>query len=452
MAGPRQLLIHYLADCMLPHHEDALERFENAWRSERKPAIASVLRDVKAGASEPTQRALAIELVKVDLEYRWRAAQARGRKSALKLEAYATRLPILGTVAELPLDLIAEEYRVRRRFGDAPQMEEYFARFIHPRAELAAALEAVDTELAEERVPLAVATPRAPRLLRRAVDPQAPLYYGDYVLKRQIGSGGLCRVYAGVQLSLRKEVAIKVLRRQFWNSPDAVGRFLREAQIVALLPREGIVGIHGLGRLPRGGYFMVMDLVDGLDFRALKTSGHIHESQAAEIVATAAEIVGRVHAAGYVHGDIKPANLLLEYGGRVQLTDFGFARQLGAAEVPGQEWILGGTPAFLAPELASGFSPPASPAIDVFGLGAVLLWLLTGRAVHEQCNVGDLQRSLHESTWDARVCERMPTAVPSPLVDICRRCLARDPKHRPAPDEVATQCRQSAPLANRSGA
>ncbi|MEX2026200.1 MAG: hypothetical protein WEH44_02850, partial [Pirellulaceae bacterium] len=237
---------------MLPKHEDAIARLENAWRSGRKPAIAAILRDAVEAGTESDLRELAIELVKVDLEYRWRAAQARGRRSALKLEAYAGRLPVLGPVAQLPLDLIAEEYRVRRRFGDSPEAQEYFARFAHPRSELASALETVDRELDEEGLPVAVPAPRIPAA-----------GYGDFVLKRQIGSGGMCRVYAGLQLSLNKEVAIKVLRRRYWNSADAVSAFVREARIVARLTAKGIVGIHSVGPLPRGGCFMVMDLVDG---------------------------------------------------------------------------------------------------------------------------------------------------------------------------------------------
>lgn len=429
---------------MLPHHEDAIDRFENAWRSGCRPAIASVLRDAAAGATQSEQRELAIELVKVDLEYRWRGAQARGRRTALKLEAFAGRLPILGPPAQLPLDLIAEEYRVRRRFGDAPEVQEYFARFTHPRAELAASLEAVDRELAEEGLPVAFPVGRAPRLIRHAVDPQAPLYHGDFVLKRQIGSGGLCRVYAGLQLSLGKEVAIKVLRRRYWNSGDAVGCFLREAQIVAQLPPDGIVGIHGLGRLPLGGYFMLMDLVDGQDLRARRNAGEIRPDQAAEWVAAAAEIVRRVHAAGFVHGDLKPANILVEYGGRVLLSDFGFAFAPGAADSRQRGEVIGGTPAFLAPELASGTHIQTGPAIDVFGLGGILFWLLTGQVVHAESGTDQVLASLARPSWDARVQERMPASIPVGLVELCRRCLARNPVDRPGLDDVVRLCRRCA--------
>lgn len=437
---------------MLPAHEDAIARFEDAWQTGRKPAIAAVLRDAAANTPESAQRSLAIELVKVDLEYRWRAATARGRPTALRLEAYAGRLPILGPLPELPLDLIAEEYRVRRRFGDAPEIQEYFARFTHPRADLAATLEAVSRELSDEGVPLARQLQRAPRPVRLEVDPQAPLFHGDFVLKRQIGSGGLCRVYAGLQLSLGKEVAIKVLRRRYWNSGNAVDGFLREAQIVAQLPREGIVGIHGLGRLPRGGYFMVMDLVDGLDLRARRNAGEISPGQAAQWVAAAAEIVQRVHAAGYIHGDLKPANILVEYGGRVLLTDFGFARELEMADTQRHGEITGGTLAFVAPEVATDKQPEDWQAIDVFGLGAVLFWLLSGQAVHEGQNTNRLFDSLALPTWDAQVRERIPATAPASLVELCRQCLARNAADRPQIDAVIEQCRHGVPEADESGA
>ena len=426
---------------MFRQHEDVIARFEDAWRAGRRPVIDAFLREEAAREPASGVRTLAIELVKVDLEYRWRTAQSRGRRTALKLEAYAGRLPVLGPSARLPLDLISEEYRVRRRFGDAPQIQEYFARFGHSRAELASALGAVDRELTAEGLPVATPVGRAPRLIRHAVDPQGPLYYGDFVLKRQIGSGGLSRVYAGVQLSLQKEVALKVLRRRYWNSSDATGSFLREAPIVAQLPPEGIVGIHGLGRLPRGGYFMVMDLVDGLDLRARRNAEEVAPAQAAAWVAAAAELVGRVHAAGFVHGDLKPGNVLVEYGGRVLLTDFGFARALGASAIARPADVLGGTPAFLAPEMASDSSLPATRAIDVFGLGSILFWLLSGRAVHEECGLSELQRSLARSTWDARVRERIPASAPSGLVELCSQCLDRHPGDRPSIEEVARQCR-----------
>jgi eukaryotic-like serine/threonine-protein kinase len=350
---------------------------------------------------------------------------------ALRLEAYAGRLPILGPPAQVPLDLIAEEYRVRRRFGDAPDVQEYFARFTHPRSELAAALDAVNRELNEEREPLAPPIARASRRLRHAVDPQAPLFYGDYVLKRQIGSGGLCRVYAGVQLSLRKEVALKVLLRSFWNSAEAVNRFLREAQIVAQLPPDGIVGIHGLGRLPRGGYFMVMDLVDGQDLRAWRNAGAVPPAQAARWVAALAEVLGRVHAAGFVHGDLKPANIL----------DFGFSRAMGSVDSPRYRGEVGGTPAYLAPELAAQSQPQTGPTIDIFGLGGVLLWLLSGRAVHEESNTNLVLTALAQPTWDAQVPARMPTSTPTDLVKLCHRCLARNPDDRPSLGEIIKECR-----------
>ena len=426
---------------MLPHFENVIDRFEIAWRAGRRPALTKFLGQWSAGASEAEMWTLASELVKVDLEYRWRAAQAAGHTAALRLEVYARRLPLLGPAAQLPLDLIAEEYRVRRRFGDAPVHQEYFARFTHRRADLAAALEAVDRELAEEGWLVAELPSRATKLVRRAIDPDAPLYHGDFVLKRQIGSGGLCRVYAGVQRSLSKEVAIKVLRRRYWNSADAVGCFLREARIVGQLPPKGIVAIHGLGRLPRGGYFMVMDLVDGLDLRARRNAAKISPAQAAQWVAAAAQVVQRVHAAGFVHADLKPANILVDYGGQVLLTDFGFARELGACAAPQRAEILGGTPAFLVPELAASAHPPAIPAIDVFGLGGILFWLLTGRAVHEESEAGELLASLALPSWDAKVGERILEPVPSGLVDLCRECLARNPDDRPELSELLTRCR-----------
>jgi tRNA A-37 threonylcarbamoyl transferase component Bud32 len=420
--------------------EAVIDRFEEEWRSGGRPSLTAALASAAGQCDSRAMRELALELVKIDLEYRWKAARAAGRPAALRLEGYARRMPLLGASERLPLDLVAEEYRVRKRWGDAPPASEYFARFVHPRREIIAALDRVDSELAREASPLAA--PRPPRVsARHAGDPAAPLDISDFVLKRQLGAGGLARVYAGLQISLGKEVAIKVLRRRFWNDSAAVARFLREAQIVAQLPREGIVQVHGLGRLPPGGFFMVLDLIDGRDLRAVRKQTEVSMADALRWTVAAAEIVNRVHQSGFVHGDVKPANLLLEYSGRLVLTDFGFAEPISALPASSRPAApLVGTPAFLAPEIA--LAEPPRPPTDIFGLGAVLFWLLTGRTVHEARSLDAVLGELARSEWDAQVKASLGHYVPPPVRQLCAACLARRPEDRPATaHDLVTQLR-----------
>lgn len=414
----------------MPEWETAITHFEDHWQAGHKPDIAQFFK-ADDDLTHSARRDLVIELVKVDLEYRWKAARSQGRKSALRLEAYARRLPILGSPAQLPLHLIAEEYRVRRRFGDGPGLHEYVARFTHARSDITAALEDVDRELVAERLALASPAKRTPRRHRSPIDPQAPLLFGDYILQRQIGSGGICRVYGGVQLSLAKEVAIKVLRRRFWNSAEVVDHFFQEAQVVAHLRLPGIVRTHGVGTLPGGGYFMAMDLVDGQDLHSRRKVGEPPLCHVIKWIAATAEIVDLVHARGYVHGDLKPANILLEHSGGVLLTDFGFAGPLENSVYQLPIRAVGGTPAFVPPELMREAETKPERAMDVFGLGGALFYLLTGRAVHEQPMTAARSATLSEGEWKAYVSTRLPGTIPRLLEETCCACLALDPLARP---------------------
>ncbi|HUE69305.1 MAG TPA: hypothetical protein VMP01_00290 [Pirellulaceae bacterium] len=111
-----------------------------------------------------------------------------------------------------------------------------------------------------------------------------------------------------------------------------------------------------------------------------------------------------------------------------------------------------GTPAFLAPEVATETQTASGPAIDVFGLGSVLLWLLTGRTVHEEARSDLLLTALAQSTWNARVESRMPALTPVGLVELCRRCLNWTPDDRPSLEELIKQCRRFASAPDTGGA
>lgn len=353
--------------------EERIAAFESAWRAGSRPKIRAFLPDAGDVQNAAARLELSLELIQIDLEFRWRKGKRRGPL----LEWYLKHFPELGTLDAIPPALVAQEYRVRKRWGDGPSHSEYVARFPRGGLALIDALAGVDVDLADEGLPVASEKSRTPNCQARVdFDPDAPLHHSDYHLKRQIGSGSMCRVYTAVQVSLDKPVAVKVLHKKRLKDELAVQRFRREARLTALLRHDGIVGVHGLGRLPDGGYFMVLDLVSGQDLSRL---GVVESQRASRIVARLAEIVAHVHDSGFIHCDLKPANVLIDEGDNVFLTDFGLARPF---DVPADSLFgtqLAGTPAYMAPEQIDLSFGPVGPWTDVYGLGGILHTLLFGQ-------------------------------------------------------------------------
>jgi serine/threonine protein kinase len=235
------------------------------------------------------------------------------------------------------------------------------------------------------------------RLRQVAVAPELPS--GRYELLEPIGRGGMGTVYAARDAWLGREVAIKVS-----NSPAPSGdlerRLTREARVLARLEHPGIVPVHDTGVLGDGRWFYVMKLVRGttLAERTGESGAAAGEARALAVVERVAEAVAFAHAAGIVHRDLKPSNIMLGRFGEVLVLDWGVARLVGgaarepdAADVPHDASGPGdappdrtatgtriGTPGFMAPEQARGDAAEAGPAADVYSLGALLFWMLTG--------------------------------------------------------------------------
>jgi RNA polymerase sigma factor (sigma-70 family) len=266
-------------------------------------------------------------------------------------------------------------------------------------------------------------------LVRRLHAPEPPagqavtcFTYGDIVLQQQLGAGGMGKVYRARLRENNAPVAVKILRKPLRHHPTAAARFLREAGILAGLHHPGIVVVHGLGLLPDGGHFLVMDLVEGSDLRRAAAAGVVPVERALDWVRQAADAIEHAHQQGVVHCDLKPANLLLDETGRVRVVDFGLARSFTEAEgVP-----LGGTPGFLAPEQLDPTLGPVSAQTDVHGLGAVLYALLTGQPPFASATEAP---SLQCDRSPPELAQRRPD-VPAGVQAICRRCLAVDPADR----------------------
>ncbi len=243
-----------------------------------------------------------------------------------------------------------------------------------------------------------------------------------------LGSGGMGVVYRATQTALNREVALKMLLGGPFASPTLRARFLLEAESAAALEHPHIVRVIEFGEV--GGYpYLAMEFVPGGTLSArLKATGPLPPADAAELVAKLAGAVAHAHSRGVVHRDIKSPNVLLTAEGEPRLTDFGLAkvgRMARNLSVTGQ--VLG-TPAYMPPEQAAGKVREVGTAADVYGLGAVLYDVLTGRPPFQGDTAAvTLQKVLTEEPQRPRA---LNPSVPRDLETICLKCLQKDPARR----------------------
>jgi serine/threonine-protein kinase len=196
-------------------------------------------------------------------------------------------------------------------------------------------------------------------------------------IESELGEGGMGRVFRARNERLGRDVAVKVLRPESAADPDFRARFAREARTLARLEHPGIVAIHDFGTSAAGDGYLVMQLVTG---GSLAERGPLPLADALAVARQLCDAVTYAHGRGVVHRDIKPENVLLGDDGRAKLTDFGIARLV---EPPAGERALTrpslvlGTPGYLAPEARAG--APADARGDVFALGALIFYMVTGR-------------------------------------------------------------------------
>ena len=174
-------------------------------------------------------------------------------------------------------------------------------------------------------------------MAKRRDDAVPRLSHQDFVLQRMIGAGRMGKVYQAWQYSAGREVAVKYLRRSLLQEPALVERFLDEARIVTRLQHPNIVGVHGLGRTPAGSYFIVMNLVHGLNLADLSKCRSISLGEAIRWTIETCAALEHAHSRGVIHCDLKPGNLLIDESQRIRVTDFGLALALGHGAVCGAD-------------------------------------------------------------------------------------------------------------------
>ena len=265
---------------------------------------------------------------------------------------------------------------------------------------------------------------------------------GAYEILAPIGEGGMGEVYRAKDLTLDREVAIKILPDVVAHDVDRVARFTREAKTLASLNHPNIAQIYGVIEedQPAHVHALVMELVEGEDLSTIIARGPLPLADALLIAKQIADALEAAHEQGIVHRDLKPANIKVRADGTVKVLDFGLAKATdpagasgsgGAANSPTltahgtQVGMIIGTAAYMAPEQARGKA--VDKRADIWAFGVVLYEMLTGRRLFPGEEVSDTLAAVlrQDVDWQA-----LPSSTPPPLAVLLRRCLERDPRLR----------------------
>ncbi|QDV36520.1 serine/threonine-protein kinase [Tautonia plasticadhaerens] len=253
-----------------------------------------------------------------------------------------------------------------------------------------------------------------------------PARCGDYDLLGEVARGGMGVVYRASHRGLNKVVALKMILDGPLASGDGIRRFRAEAEALAVLDHPHIVPVFDVGQAGSHHYF-VMRYMPGGSLADRLARGPVEPEEAARLAHTIARAVHHAHRRGILHRDLKPSNILLDAEGRPSVSDFGLAKRIGDLDERTATGAIVGSPSYMAPEQAEG-SRSITVATDVYGLGAILFALLTGRPPFRS-------ESVLETIRQVRECDPEPPASLNRRVDrdletICLRCLAKDPDRR----------------------
>jgi serine/threonine protein kinase/tetratricopeptide (TPR) repeat protein len=308
----------------------------------------------------------------------------------------------------------------------------------------------------------------------RATEPDRLPDIPGYEVTHEIARGGMGRVLAARDLTLDREVAVKVLLPGL-RTTEVGRRFVRESKITARLPHPGVPPVHHLGTLPDGRPFLTMKLIRGRTLAdLLKDRKHPADGlpRLVQVFEQICQAVGFAHRAGVIHRDLKPHNVMVGEFGEVQVMDWGLAKELHPAGDPAgavedddgafvtrtRAWsqadepptpgladetrhgdVLGTAP-YMPPEQARGDLAALGPWSDVFALGGTLCHILTGKPVYVGFGVRILLARAESCDTAAAFAQLDASGADPELVALCKRCLAREPERRPqSAEDVAKQ-------------
>jgi len=249
--------------------------------------------------------------------------------------------------------------------------------------------------------------------------------FGRYEVKSELGRGGMATVYLGWDPRFRREVAIKVLPREFLHDPQFLARFEREAQTIALLDHPAIVPVHDFGE-EDGLPYLVMRLMTGGSLATRLKQGPVLIAEASRILNRLAPALDEAHARGVIHRDLKPGNILFDQRGDPYLSDFGIVKLTeGAASFTGSGLI--GTPAYMSPEQVRG-EGRIDGRSDIYALGVILFEMLAGKQPYEATTpIGVAFKHVTEPV--PRVLDVKPE-LPLDAQAVIERAMAKAPEDR----------------------
>ncbi|HEX7616151.1 MAG TPA: serine/threonine-protein kinase, partial [Thermoanaerobaculia bacterium] len=256
--------------------------------------------------------------------------------------------------------------------------------------------------------------------------PAAGRTLGRYRLDELLGRGGMAEVFRATDTKLARTVAVKVILQTHAAEEHFLERFLREARMVASLEHPNILPIYDFGE-ENGVPFLVMPYLPGGSLRDRLKAGPVPLAVASAWIAQLADALDAAHAAGVLHRDVKPANVLLGKDDRLFLADFGIAKMLESQKGLTATGVVVGTPVYMAPEQAQG--RPASPATDRYALAVVAFEILAGRPPFEGDSVLSLMHQ-HVATPPPMLSLRV-AGLPAGLDAVLSQALAKDPSQRP---------------------
>ncbi len=359
-----------------PINEDLREKFETAWIAGTPPKLVEYLPaedDVEyVGTLE--------ELVIIELEMQWKQFKLLDDDGTVyvpdKIEQYLTRFAQLHD-PEILLNLLQQEFAIRRASGDDPNIEEYMDRF--PAIITSSKLLDADAPEIEYRPPL-----------KRS---EIGSYIGNYELLDEIGEGGMGSVYLAHQRKpVDRRVALKVIKRGM-NSKDIIARFEAERQAVAMMDHENIARILDAGTTNDGQPFFVMELVSGIPITEFCDHHKLSVRRRMELFVNVCSAIQHAHQKGIIHRDLKPSNILVTVkdGKYVpKVIDFGLAKALESQKLltdKTMETQIGqvmGTLKYMSPEQAAADHFDIDTRTDIYALGIILYELLTGSTPFDQ--------------------------------------------------------------------
>jgi hypothetical protein len=247
-----------------------------------------------------------------------------------------------------------------------------------------------------------------------------------YDVGRPLGSGGMGEVYLARDRVLGRDVALKVLRKQFAGDAEFAERFKREAMSAASLSHPNIVQVYDRGATEEGSSYISMEYVPGGTLKEkISGEGPLGAADAAALGAQVAEALGAAHDRGMVHRDIKSQNILLSTRGQAKVADFGIARAGSSATISTTGSVMG-TAGYMSPEQALG--KPATPKSDLYSLGVVLYEALTGELPYTADN--PIAVSMKHVTEPLRPPREIDPGIPDGMNAIVTKLLAKDPEDR----------------------